>query len=290
MAHKKCIILSGPTASGKTAMAIEWAQQHNTEIISADSRQCYTELNIGVARPSAEQLAQVPHHFIATHSIHTPVNAAVFEQYALQKIQQLFIEHNTVIMVGGTGLYIKAFVNGLDDVPPIDQTIVDKWNTLFEEKGLSHLQEQIQLLDPQFGLHGETQNPHRLLRALQVIDATGKSILNYQTGQPKQRDFEVEHYTIDVDRALLYNQINQRVDAMMQAGLLQEAELLYAYRNNKALHTVGYTELFDYFDGKYATLEEAVGKIKQHTRNYAKRQITWFKSAMPTKFLPAKIS
>lgn len=274
--RKKIIIIGGPTAVGKTAVAIETALHFGTEIISADSRQCYRELNIGVARPSAAELRKVPHHFIASHSVTEKINAAYFENWALQKVQALFQQYDTVVMVGGTGLYIKAFCEGFDAIPEIPASIRESISNRYEERGLQWLQDEVQQQDPLFYASGEIKNPHRLMRALEVMEATGSSITAFQKGNKETRDFDIEKIGLELPRELLYDNINRRVDSMMEAGLPDEARSLLPYRSLQALNTVGYKELFQYFDGAIS-LDEAVAAIKQHTRQYAKRQLTWFK-------------
>src|SRR6476620_7366048 len=274
--NKTVIIIAGPTAVGKTALGIEAAQYFQTEIISADSRQCYKELNIGVARPSVEELAAVPHHFIASHSITEKVTAATFEQYALEKANQLFQNNNVVVMVGGTGLYIKAFCEGLDDVPEIPQEIREQITSSYQENGLEWLQREVQDKDPQFYAVGETQNPHRLMRALEVIKATGRSIMDFRTGGKKERPFNIIKIVLDLPREQLYDRINTRVDKMMEEGLVEEVRSVIPYKENNALQTVGYKEVFSYLDGE-VSLEEATVLIKRNTRHYAKRQLTWFR-------------
>lgn len=267
----------GPTASGKTALSIALAKQFSTEILSADSRQCYQELSIGVARPSPSELAFVPHHFIASHSIHEQVDVAVYERYALAVTEKIFASHDHLVVCGGTGLYIHAFCNGIDDMPEISSSIrvqvLQKW----EEEGLVGLQQWIQQIDPLFWekTH-EQQNRVRLMRALEMKLATGKSLIEFQKGKDVVRSFQIKKIFIDWPRELLYERINQRVDQMIEQGLLDEVKHVFPYRSLKALQTVGYQELFDHLEGK-CSLEFAVDKIKQHTRNYAKRQITWFK-------------
>lgn len=270
------IVIAGPTAVGKTAVAIELARALGTEIISADSRQCYREMNIGVARPSEAELAQVPHHFIASHSIFDLVSAGVFEQYALDKTYALLQQYPTVVMVGGTGLYIRAFCEGMDEIPSIDPAIRTQITDMYAAKGLDWLQAQVQEKDPEFWAVAEQQNPQRLMRALEIHAATGRSILHYRKGNKVTRPFRIVKIGLDMERAGLYERINQRVDLMMDAGLLEEVKALYPHRALSALQTVGYQELFDHLDGN-CTLEEAVDAIKQHTRHYAKRQLTWFK-------------
>jgi tRNA dimethylallyltransferase len=274
--NKTVVIVAGPTAVGKTAFAIQLALHFQSEIISADSRQCYRELKIGVARPSEEELAIVPHHFIASHGIQDNITAADFEQYALQKAGELFQRHQTIVVTGGTGLYIKAFCEGFDAVPQVPAEVREKIIREYEEKGMAWLQETIRLRDPRFYQFGEVQNPQRMLRALEVRTFTGKSILEFRTGNKAQRDFEIVKLGIEIPREELKERIGGRVDQMMQAGLLEEVKSLLPYRHLNALQTVGYAELFRHLDGEIS-LADAVQLIKTHTRQYAKRQMTWFK-------------
>ena len=274
--EKTVIIIAGPTAVGKTAAAIDVARRLNTEIISADSRQCFKELNIGVARPSEEELAAVPHHFIASHSIQDEITAASYEEYALQKANELFQQHDYVVMVGGTGLYIKAFCEGLDAIPAIDPAIRNEIVNSYEQNGLSWLQEQVKVKDPLFFSQGEIQNPQRLMRALEVVEATGQSVLSFRKGQKAARDFNIIKTGLELPRPELNERINNRVDQMMQQGLLEEVKKLLRYKQLNALQTVGYKELFAYLDGEIS-LDKAVEQIKTNTRQYAKRQMTWFK-------------
>ncbi len=257
-------------------MAIRLAQYFQTAIISADSRQCYRELNIGVARPSEAELATVPHYFIASHSVQDNLSAADFALYASNQLKQLFQQHKVVVMAGGTGLYIKALCEGLDEIPPVPQSIRDAITKRFEQEGIGWMQDELAKRDPAFWAIAEQQNPRRLQRALEVLEATGQSITSFQKGGQATHDFNIVYIGIELPREVLYERINQRVDAMIQAGLLQEVQAVQLYANLPALQTVGYTELFDYLEGKW-TLDFAVEKIKQHTRNYAKRQMTWFK-------------
>lgn len=273
---KTVIVIAGPTAVGKTAVAIQLAGHFNTEIISADSRQCFKELNIGVARPANEELKEVKHHFIASHSIHDTVTAAGFEQFALQKVQELFQQHDVVIMVGGTGLYIKAFCEGLDHIPEIDPVIRQNIVLAYEENGISWLKEQLKVKDPEFANAGEMQNPQRMMRALEVVESTGQSILSFRKGEKTERDFNIIKIGLELPKEELKRNINSRVDKMMQTGLVEEVKQLVPYKQLNALQTVGYAELFEYLDGKL-TLEEAVDRIKINTRQYAKRQLTWFR-------------
>jgi tRNA dimethylallyltransferase len=276
MNKKTCIIVSGPTAAGKTAYGIEVALEHNTQIISADSRQCFKELNIGVAKPSPEQLQLAKHYFINSHSIHDEVNVKVFEKYALDSVYKIFETSDTAVMVGGTGLYIRAFSEGLDDIPAADEKVRKDINTQYDLHGMQWLQHELCVHDPAFFQHGEMQNPQRMLRALEVNFSTGKSILDFQCGNKIKRDFEIKNIVLDVPRGQLYVNINHRVDLMMEEGLLDEVEKLLPFRHLNALQTVGYKELFDYFDGKIS-LDNAIAEIKKNTRHFAKRQITWFK-------------
>jgi tRNA dimethylallyltransferase len=278
MSQKTCLIIAGPTAVGKTSLAIDLALQYNTRIISADSRQCYKEMNIGVAKPSAEQLAAVHHYFINSHSITEEVTAAAFEQYALKAADEIFSQHDLAIMVGGTGLYIKAFCEGLDSIPVIDPAIRALIIQSYESNGIEWLQARIKEEDPDFFSHGEIQNPQRMMRALEVKRSTGQSIRNFQQGKQAQRPFRIIKLGLELPRELLYAQIDNRVDEMMAAGLLEEVKSLYQYRSLNALQTVGYTELFDSLDGKIS-IDDAVELIKRNTRHYAKRQITWFKKS-----------
>ena len=269
-------IIVGPTASGKTALSLQLAKHFNTSIISADSRQCFRELGVGVAKPTEAELQEVKHYFINSHSIHDVVNAQVFENYALQAVNEIFANNKYAVMVGGTGLYIKAFCEGLDEIPDVEEKLRETTISLYKKNGLSWLQQQVQENDPVFWAVGETQNPQRLMRALEVKLATGRSITSFQKKQPTLRPFNIVKLGIALNREVLYNNINQRVDGMMQNGLLDEARAMLPQRHVNALQTVGYKELFSFFDGN-CTLTQAVDQIKQNTRHYAKRQLTWFK-------------
>lgn len=269
-------IIAGPTAIGKTAFAIELAKVLDTAIISADSRQCFKELSIGVARPSETELAAVKHYFIADHSISENLNAAYFEQFALQKTVELLEHHQSVVMVGGTGLYIKAFCEGIDPMPAIDPEIRETIINNYEAKGMIWLQSEIKHRDPAFWAVAEQMNPQRLMRALEVLNATGKSILHFRNATKKERPFRIIKIGLEMPMEVLTKRIHQRVDKMVIAGLFEEAASVIDYRNQTALQTVGYKEVFDYIDG-LITKEEAINQIKIHTRQYAKRQMTWFK-------------
>ncbi len=280
MNNKTCIIVSGATAVGKTSCGIELALQHNTQIISADSRQCFKELNIGVAKPSIEQLNKIKHYFIDTHSIHEEVNVKIFEEYALKAVHEIFKNNEVAVMIGGTGLYIKAFSEGLDEIPKVEENIREGINRECNIQGFGWLYNEIKTHDPIFFLNGEMQNPQRMLRALEVKLSTGKSILDFQSGKKIKRDFEIKNIVLELPREQLYRNINQRVDQMMEDGLLPEAEHLFPNRHLNALQTVGYKELFDYMEGKYS-LPHAIEEIKKNTRHFAKRQNTWFKKMIP---------
>jgi tRNA dimethylallyltransferase len=280
---KTCIVIVGPTAVGKTAFAVQTALHFKTEIISADSRQCFKELNIGVAKPSAQELAQVKHHFISSHSIHDEMNTAVFEQYALDKAATIFKDRDVAVVVGGTGLYVKTFCQGIDEVPVVDDKIRKKISQDFEWEGLEWLQKEVEKNDPLYYAKGEIKNPHRLLRALEVKLSTGKSIIEFQTQKKKQRPFNIIKIGLELPKEQLHKNINGRVDAMMKAGLLAEVKKLEPYKKQNALQTVGYRELFGHLIGDLS-LEDAVEIIKINTRQYAKRQMTWFKKDAEVKW------
>ncbi len=271
------IIIAGPTAVGKTAVAIEIAKHFGTEIISSDSRQCYKELNIGVARPSVEELQEVKHHFIASHSIHENITAASFEKFSLAKTEEIFMKNRVVVIAGGTGLYIKAFCEGLDEIPEIPGAIRDEVINQYNVYGLPWLQEEVRKTDPLFSKVGEMQNPQRLIRALEVLRTTGKSIVSFRKKEKKKRSFEMIKIGLELPKETLHQNINERVDKMIESGLVEEAHSLVPYQHLNALQTVGYKELFCYFDGAY-TLHDAAEAIKKNTRQYAKRQMTWFKN------------
>lgn len=270
------IIIAGPTAVGKTAFAMEVAKHFQTEIISADSRQCYREMKIGVARPSEQELAEVKHHFIASHSVTEDLNAGSFEKYALAAADIIFQQNPVAVMVGGTGLYIKAFCEGIDPMPEVPDAVRQDLIKGYEQKGLIWLQKELQTKDPAFWAVAEKQNPQRLMRALEVFNATGQSILVFRTAKKVERPFRVIKIGLDLPKEQLHERIHLRVDQMMREGLLEEVKSLALYRTHNALQTVGYRELFEYLDGN-CSLEEAVNHIKTNTRHYAKRQLTWFR-------------
>ena len=276
LAQNTILVICGPTAVGKTAVAIELAKALKTEIISADSRQCFKELGIAVAKPNSEELKAIPHHFIDSHSIHQEFNAGIFETFALAKVNEIFKKQPIAVMVGGTGLYIKSFCEGMDDMPSIDPVIRQNIIELYAQNGLNWLQESVQKNDPAFWQIAEQNNPQRLMRALEIWQATGKSIIEFRTANKKQRPFQIIKIGLEMPRELLNERINQRVDLMAEAGLVQEALALFPHCQNNALQTVGYQELFEYFNKKIS-LEKAIEQIKINTRHYAKRQMTWFK-------------
>ena len=271
------IIIVGPTAVGKTAFAIEVANHFKTAIISADSRQCYQELSIGVAKPTTAELAAAQHYFIGSHSINEEVNAGVFEKYALDAAAQIFKTNTVAVMVGGTGLYIKSFCEGIDAMPGIEPALRNSIIEDYEKNGLAWLQEQIANNDPNYFNHThEKNNPQRLMRALEIVLATGKSITHFQSAQKVTRPFNIVKVGLSMPREILNERINSRVDAMMEEGLLQEVTSLLPSAHVNALQTVGYQEIFAHLRGDIS-LQDAVVQIKQHTRQYAKRQVTWFK-------------
>jgi tRNA dimethylallyltransferase len=283
--HFTCIVVAGPTAVGKTAFAIQLAQHFNTSIISADSRQCFKELSIGVAKPAVEQLQTVKHYFINSHTIHEEINAALFEQYTLKSISEIFQQQKVAILVGGTGLYIKAFCEGMDDIPAIPAHIRENIITEYEDKGLAWLQNELKEKDPGYFDKGEIANPQRLIRALEVKLHTGESIRYFQQGKKTTRPFNIIKIGLELPRQLLYDRINSRVDDMMKEGLLAEVIGLLPYQHLNALQTVGYQELFQYLNGNIL-LTKAIDHIKKNTRHYAKRQLTWFKRDEAIRWFP----
>jgi len=283
---KTCIIITGPTAIGKTPLAIEVAKHFSTQIISADSRQCFQELDIGVSKPSADQLLSVPHYFINSHSIHQTVSAATFEEYALTAVNNIFLNSNYAVMAGGTGLYIKAFCEGLDFIPLSNETIRKEIIESYNRKGLVWLQNEVKKNDYVFFRSGEATNPNRLMRALEVFLSTGRSITSFQIKNKKKRDFNIIKIGLELDRKELYNRINNRVETMISSGLLDEVRSLQDFKHLNALQTVGYRELFSYLEG-ITSFDQAVELIKQNTRHYAKRQLTWFRKEEDMKWINA---
>jgi len=286
LSQKKLIVIAGPTAVGKTATAIRLAQQLKTEIISADSRQFYNEMSIGTAKPDAEELSQAKHHFINSHSITDNFTVGDFEKEALLLLDELFKTHDQLIMVGGSGLFIQAVTQGFDNLPAANPEIREKLNQEFAEKGIEHLQQKLKDADPDYYNKVDLNNPQRLIRALEVFQATGKSFSSYRKATVNTRPFESIKIVLDLPREELYDRINRRVDIMIEQGLVEEVHSLLPYRQLNALNTVGYSELFDYFDGK-TDLPAAIDLIKQNTRRFAKRQLTWFRKDKEMKWLNA---
>lgn len=273
---KTLIIIAGPTAIGKTAISIKLAQHFKTEIISADSRQFYREMSIGTAKPNQDELNAAKHHFIDSNTITDTFTAGNFEKEALKVLDVLFKQHNQVIMTGGSGLFINAVCNGFDDLPVASDEIRQQLNKELQEKGIEHLQDKLKLADPVYFAEVDINNPQRLIRALEVYQATGKTFSSYRSKSHKTRSFNIISIGLNSDRESLYQKINSRVDQMIEAGLVEEVKSLSKYRHLNALQTVGYSEIFDYLDGK-CSLDIAIEQIKQNTRRFAKRQITWFK-------------
>jgi len=276
MKDKYLITVVGPTAIGKTAMAIKLALHFNTEIISADSRQFYKEMRIGTAVPSEEELASVPHHFIQHKSIFDTYSVGKFERDAIKKLNELFKKHDVVIMAGGSGLYVNAVIDGLDDFPAVDDSVREKLNLELKEQGIGSLQEKLKKCDPEHYKKMDIENPQRLIRALEICIGTGKPYSSFLKQKEIARDFKSIKIGLTADREVIYDRINRRVDIMISEGLINEARRLYEYQNLNALQTVGYKELFSHFSGD-ADLDFAVSEIKKNTRRFAKRQLTWFK-------------
>ena len=282
------IIIAGPTAVGKTDTAIRLARHYGTEIINADSRQVYREMKTGTAVPSEKQLAQVKHHLVGHRSIHQNYNASLFELEAIDILDNLFAHHHVVILAGGSGMYIEAVCHGIDDIPSIDPEIRDRLRREFLENGLAGIRARLLSADPEYYKKADLNNPKRILKALEISQMTGRPYSTFLTGRAKERSFIPLRIGLDIPRAELHDNINRRVDSMIAQGLVEEARGLFAYRELNALNTVGYKELFEYFENK-CSLDEAVKKIKDHTRQYARRQLTWFRKQKDTKwFLPGE--
>jgi len=283
-----CIV--GPTAIGKTDVAITLAQQFTTEIVSADSRQFFKEMSIGTAKPLPEELAAVPHHFINSHSITEPFSVGDFEKAGLLLLEKLYKKHPIVFLVGGSGLYVQAITQGFDNLPKAPPELRAELNKQLTEEGIERLQKRLEALDPTYYAEVDIYNPQRLIRALEVCIGTGKPFSAYHSHTANERPFEVLTIGLNTERSQLYTQINKRVDHMMELGLLAEVETLLPYRDLNALQTVGYQELFDFFGG-IKSLDKAVEEIKQNTRHFAKRQLTWFRKNTETHwFEPQQIA
>ncbi len=283
MNTKTLVVVLGPTAIGKTKLSINLAKHYNTEIVSADSRQFYKELLIGSAPPSKDELMEVQHHFIQHLSVSEDYNVGNFEEDAIQKIEELFHNKDKVILVGGSGLYIDSICIGLDKMPDISSKMRKKVINIYNEKGIEFLRKEVESKDPIFYKEVDKKNPQRLMRALEIIYSTNKTFSSFKTKTSKKRNFNIIKVGLQIKRELLYDRINNRVDEMISKGLLKEVESLLPYKYKNSLQTVGYKELFEYYDG-VTTLTEAVDKIKQNTRRFAKRQITWFKKDKSTTY------
>lgn len=283
---QQLIVIEGPTASGKTALSVALAKALNTVVLSADSRQFYRELSIGTAKPSTEEMEGIPHYFIDSHSISTPVSAAQFESEAMELIRGELAHYPQLILAGGSGMFIDALCVGLDPIPA-DPAVQEALREELEQNGLEPLLHELAKSDPEFYRQVDQQNPMRILRALEVIRLTGIPFSTWRKNELPARPFEVIRFVIDHPRDVLYERINLRVDQMIAAGLIDEVKRVAAFRDHTALQTVGYKEVFDYLDGTI-DLETSISRIKQHTRNYAKRQLTWFKRHPEAIWLTAK--
>lgn len=274
--EKTLVSVVGPTAIGKTALAIQLAQYFNIEIISADSRQFFKEMEIGTAKPNINELAAAKHHFIDSHSIQQLFSTGDFEVEGLKKLEEIFVRHDIAIMVGGSGLYVNALINGLDEMPEIDLSIRTQLNEQFKIEGIAPIQSKLAEVDPEYFSKVDQHNPQRMIRGLEVFLSTGQKLSSMLSATKKERPFNIVKIGLNTDRAMLYNRINSRVDQMISSGLIEEVESLSAFRTYNALNTVGYSEIFEYLDGKIS-LEDAISSIKQNTRRFAKRQLTWFR-------------
>ena len=272
---KKLIVIIGATAVGKTDISLRLASIYQCPVLSADSRQCYKELGVATAKPTQQMLSMVKHHFIDTHSINSPINVAGFEKYALDTLQEVYQKHSHCIMTGGSGLYVNAVCDGLDDIPAVSVSIRHELEERFEKEGLEPLVSELQKLDPVVASDMDTSNPRRIIRALEVSLSTGKPFSSFRKGQKVPRIFETIKVGLYRDRDDLYHRINQRVDEMIDQGIFKEAAKLFEFRNAIPLQTVGYQEIFGYLDNQYDR-DEAIRLIKRNSRRYAKRQLTWF--------------
>ena len=283
MMNKYLISIVGPTGIGKTALSLKLASQFNTDIISADSRQFYKEIPIGTAAPTPEELSVAPHHFIHHKSIQESYSVGAFEKEALEKLELLHASNPVMVMVGGSGLYVNAVLKGFDEFPDIPSEIRAELNSELESKGLEVLQEELKRLDPKSYGTIALQNPHRVIRALEICRGTGKPYASFLNKNRVQRNFKTISIGLKAERPLIYERINNRVDQMIENGLLEEAKAVFEHRGLNALNTVGYKELFNYFDEKW-TLDFAISEIKKNTRRFAKRQMTWFQKDSETQW------
>jgi len=276
MSTKRLVVIVGPTGCGKTDLSIRLARHFHAPIISTDSRQFYRGLAIGTAQPTAAELAQAEHHFIASHALTDEINCGRYEVMALERLEQLFTEHDTVIAVGGSGLYVKALCEGMDDLPEANEALRAELMQQLETEGLASLCAELERLDPVYYAEVDRQNPARVLRAVEVCRQTGKPYSSLRTGSRHERPFRIVKIGVTLPREELYGRIDRRVELMMEAGLEAEARAVYPYRRLNSLQTVGYKELFAHFDGAISR-EEAVALIQRNSRRYAKRQLTWFR-------------
>lgn len=271
------IVIVGPTGSGKTALSIRLAQHYDAPIISTDARQIFRGMAIGTAQPTAEELAAATHYFIASHDIHEQYTCGRYEQEALAKLEELFAAgHRTVVAVGGAGLYVKALCEGIDEIPQASEELREQLSQRLRERGVEDLFSELERLDPTYAAEVDRHNPARVQRALEVCLASGRTFSEFRTGEKRTRNFDIIKIGTEMDRAELYDRIDRRVDMMMTEGLEAEARALYPFRHLNSLQTVGYKEMFDYFDG-LCSRDEAVELIKRNSRRYAKRQLTWFR-------------
>ena len=276
MPIKRLLVVVGPTGSGKTDLSIRLALHYGAPILSTDSRQVYRGMPIGTAQPSVDQLQAVEHHFIASHDLTDNLNCGEYEVQALVRLEELFADHDWVVAVGGSGLYVRALCEGMDDLPQADEPLRRELERRLAEDGLGALAEELRELDPEYCRTADLNNPARVMRALEVCLQTHMPYSRQRTGERRPRPFEIVKIGIDLPRDVLYDRINRRVDRMLADGLEAEARALYPYRELNALKTVGYREFFDYFDGRIG-YDEAVELIKRNSRRYAKRQLTWFR-------------
>jgi tRNA dimethylallyltransferase len=273
---KYLVVIGGPTGVGKTRIAIDLAKTYNTVIVSADSRQLYREMNIGTAKPTPEERAQVPHYLIDYVSIKDEYSAGGYARACKSLLQELFTERDIIFMVGGSGLYIRAVIDGFDEMPVVPKDIREKWKQIYTEKGIGFLQQEVTILDPEYAAKVDMENPHRLVRALSLMEVSNTPISILHRNVLEQRPFEVIRILCNLPRQELYDRIRNRVDEMISAGLINEVRSLLPYKDTQAMQTVGYKEIVSFLDG-HLTQEEAIAKIKQHSCNYAKRQLTWFR-------------
>lgn len=285
MSEKQLIVIAGPTAVGKTDLCVALAQHLNTEIVSADSRQFYKQMAIGTAKPTIDEMQGIKHHFVDSHDITNEINAGSFEKIAIPLINELFLKHDQLILTGGSGLYIKAVTDGMDEFPEIDPSVRETLNNRLKTDGLVMLQQELSELDPDHYARVDIQNSQRVIRALEICIGTGTPYSFYLKREPKSRPWSIIKIGLNREREELYERINTRVDIMIAEGLIDEVKSLIPYRNTNSMQTVGYKEILNSLDGE-CSIEEAIKAIKQNTRRFAKRQMTWFKKEKFTWFSP----